>query len=283
MYFGAHFSIQGGFHIAAEKAKEMGCTTFQIFTRSSRIWKSKPLDPELVAKFRETVEKLSLNKPVVHLPYLPNFSTDDPPIFEKSHNSLKEEILRCDALGIPLLVIHIGSHKGKGLEHGISNVISHLDKVQEELAKTGVNVCLETMAGTKNSTGSRFEEIGRILDGVNDDRQLAICFDTAHVFAAGYDIRTPEAVDETLDAFDNHIGLDRLKVIHCNDSKADFGGGKDRHEHIGSGFIGESGFKAFFSNRKISSLDIPVILETPIDERGNHETDLNALREIVGF
>ncbi|RMG21820.1 MAG: deoxyribonuclease IV [Methanobacteriota archaeon] len=283
MYFGAHFSIKGGFHIAAEKAREMGCTTLQIFTRSSRIWKSKPLDEKLVEKFRSAVNELKLHKPVVHLPYLPNFSTDDPAIYEKSHHSLREEILRCDSLGIPYLVIHIGSHKGKGVENGIKNVISHLEKVQEQLDKTGVKICLETMAGTKNSTGSRFEEIGKIIEGVNDNKQLGVCFDTAHVFAAGYDIRTPETVENTIEAFDDAIGLVRLNVIHCNDSKFDLNSGKDRHEHIGQGHIGKEGFRAFFTNKRVATLDVPVILETPIDERGNHETDFKALREIVGF
>ncbi len=283
MYFGAHFSIQGGFHIAAEKAKAMGCSTLQIFTRSSRIWKSKPLDGKLAEKFKEAVKEFNLHKPVVHLPYLPNFSTNDPAIFEKSHNSLKEEISRCHTLGVPYLVIHIGSHKGKGVDAGIDNVILHLNKVAEYLSATDITICLETMAGTKNSTGSKFEEINRIIEGVSDNKQIGVCFDTAHVFAAGYDLRSPEAVEVTIESFDDTIGLNRLNVIHCNDSKFEFNSGKDRHEHIGEGHIGKDGFNAFFSNRRVAGLDVPVILETPIDDRGNHETDFKALREIVGF
>ncbi len=283
MYFGAHFSIQGGYHIAAEKANEMGCTTLQIFTRSSRIWKAKSMNPDAASKFKEAIQKSGLKKPVVHLPYLPNFATDDPTIYEKSNQSLKEEIQRCGLLGIQLLVVHVGSHKGKGVATGIKNVVKHLDSVNDVAAENKVYICLETSAGTKNSTGSKFEEIGSIIQKTSDDKMIGVCFDTAHIFAAGYDIRTPESVERTITEFENEIGLKRLKVVHCNDSKFELGSGKDRHEHIGLGNIGEKGFKAFFSNSRIKKLEVPVILETPIDEKGTHETDFKKLKEIVGF
>ncbi len=281
MYFGAHFSIQGGLHRSAERAKEIGCTTFQIFTRSSRSWKSKPLDPQDAVAFKEKSSELGFSKLVVHLPYLPNFATSDKAIAEKSRGSLMDEVQRCDMLGISDLVIHIGSHKGEGLDAGIRNVVEHLDRIVDINPK--VKVCLETSAGTKNSVGSKFEEIGTILSKVSDAKVFGVCFDTAHVFAAGYDIRTPETVETTMETFDSAIGFNMLRVIHCNDSKTEYGGNADRHEHIGKGHIGTEGFKAFFSNKRIQSLDVPVILETPENEEGNHETNFKALKSIVGF
>jgi deoxyribonuclease-4 len=211
------------------------------------------------------------------MPYLPNLSSPRMVIYNKSLKSLNAEFERCETLGVPYVVTHLGSHLGKGQKVGLERLVAAVNLAFEKNAND-VMLLLENTAGTKNSMGSTFEEIQRIIDGIEDKKRVGICFDTAHAFAAGYDIRTADTVSTTLKRFDSVLGLGRLKVIHLNDSKGQLGSGRDRHEHIGMGYIGEEGFKALFRHEAVRGL--PFIMETPIDERRDEAGNIKKAREL---
>ncbi len=277
MLLGAHVSISGTIDKAVDRARDLRCTTFQIFTRNPRGWKAKKLSDEEVEEFRKKMKEYNYNIAVSHMPYLPNISSPILQTFRKSVSSLIQELERSGELGLNYLVVHIGSHLGKGLDAGIKKaaeaVNTALSKVDND-----VMILLENMAGQRNSVGSRFEDIKRILNLIEYPDRVGVCIDTCHAFAAGYDLRTREAIENTLRDFDEIIGLRLLKVVHINDSKGDLGSHLDRHEHIGMGKIGENGFKELFHNPHIRNL--PLILETPVDSRGNFATNLAKCREL---
>ena len=277
MLLGAHVSISGSIDKAVDRAKELGCTTFQIFTRNPRGWVAKPLKKDEVEKFREKMEKHGYKIAAAHMPYLPNISSPIKQSHQKSVKSLIEEVERTGRLGLQYLVVHVGSHLGKGLSNGIKQaakaVNTALSKVDND-----VMILLENMAGQKNSVGSRFEDIRRILDLIEYPDRVGVCLDTCHAFAAGYDFRTRKAIDQTLKDFDQIIGLKRLKVVHVNDSKGGLGSSIDRHEHIGLGKIGTKGFRELLHHPVIRPL--PLILETPVDSRGNFATNLAKLKKL---
>ena len=275
---GVHVSISGRLDNAPDNARELGCDTFQMFTRNPRGWKFSKLDDEEVQGFRKKTSEYNLAPVVTHMPYLPNLSSPKKAIYNKSVKSLTAELERCGILGIPYVVTHLGSHLGKGADVGLENLVSAINFALGK-NKNDVMLLLENTAGTKNSMGSTFEEIRRIVDRIEDKKRVGVCFDTAHAFAAGYDIRTPAGVDQTLKRFDSVLGLDRLKVIHLNDSKVELGSGRDRHEHIGLGHIGEEGFRALFKHENVRT--VPFILETPIDDRRDAEGDMKKVRDLA--
>jgi len=275
---GLHVSISGTLDNAPDNARELACDTFQMFTRNPRGWKFSRLADQEVQEFRKKTREFGFSPVVTHMPYLPNLSSPKKAIYNKSVKSLSAELDRCGVLGIPYVVTHLGSHLGKGADIGLVNLVSAINVALNQ-NKNDVMLLLENTAGTKNSMGSTFEEIRRIVEGVEDKKRIGICLDTAHVFAAGYDIRTPDGVEETLRRFDSTLGLERLKVIHLNDSKGELGCGRDRHEHIGLGHIGEEGFKALLKHEATRSL--PFILETPIDDSRDAEGDMKKARSLT--
>ena len=277
MLLGAHVSISGSVDKAVDRAKDLGCTTFQIFTRNPRGWTAKPFKKDEVEEFRRKLEEYGFKIAVAHMPYLPNLATPDKSVYKKSVKSLMEELKRTERLGLPYLVLHVGSHLGKGIEGGIKRVAEGINTAFSKV-DNDVMLLLENMAGQKNSVGSRFEDIRRIIDLVNDKNRIGVCFDTCHAFAAGYDLRTKKAIENTLEDFDKIIGLKRLKVVHINDSKGDLGSCIDRHEHLGLGKIGLRGLREFVHHPTIRPL--PLILETPVDSRGNFKTNLAKLKKI---
>jgi deoxyribonuclease-4 len=211
------------------------------------------------------------------MPYLPNLSSPMKLLYNKSLKSLIAELDRCDILGIPYVVTHLGSHLGKGQDVGLENLVSAINEALSA-SHSNVTLLLENTAGTKNSMGSSFEEIKRILDRVEKRSRTGVCFDTAHAYAAGYDLGSPRGVNETVAKFDSVLGLRLLKVIHLNDSQAGLGSGRDRHEHIGMGYIGEKGFRAIFKHEALR--DLPFIMETPIDERRDDVGNIRKVREL---
>ena len=274
---GAHMSISGSIDQSVDRAKDLGCTTFQIFTGNPRGWDINTLNDDITKLFIEKIKKNNYNKIVTHMPYLPNLATSNDIIFNKSVKTLKNELIKCDKLAIPYLVTHLGSHLGKGIEVGIENVTKALRIALEEV-DNNVKILLENMAGTKNSVGSKFENIIKIIDGVDNQDKLGVCFDTCHAFAAGYELRNLEGIDNTLKDFDEIIGINKLKVIHLNDSIGEFNCNRDRHQHIGLGYIGENGFKTFVNDSRIKHL--PMILETPSN---NERDDVGNLLEIKTY
>ncbi|MFY9194472.1 MAG: deoxyribonuclease IV [Methanoculleus sp.] len=278
---GCHVSIAGSIDRAVERAGERGCDTFQIFSRNPRGWRAKDLDPGVVSAFRAAVEASGIGPVVDHMPYLPNLASPDDRIYEKSVAALTEELGRCASLGIPYLVTHLGHHRGSGIDTGQGRVIAAIDQAFVDAGEENdVMLLLENTAGEKNSVGSAIPDLATIREGVDARERIGICFDTCHAFAAGYDLRTVEAVDAVFGELEDRIGLDPLRVIHLNDSKGDLGSGLDRHEHIGLGSIGEEGFRHILRHPAVRGL--PLICETPVDERRDDGGNIAKVRELAG-
>ncbi|RMF31696.1 MAG: deoxyribonuclease IV [Candidatus Nitrosothermus koennekii] len=271
---GVHVSIAGSIDQAVDRALSLNCTAFQIFTRNPRGWKGKPLDDEEADRFKEKVKKskININSICVHMPYLPNLASPKEEQYKRSVEVLVDEAKRCEMLGIKYLVIHLGSHLNAGVDVGMRNIVNACIKASE-VSKT--IILLENMAGQKNSIGSKFDELRRLLDMLDDKNRFGICFDTCHAFAAGYDIRD---ADKVIEEFDNKVGFENIKIVHLNDSKSDLGLNSDRHEHIGLGYIGEDGFKKILHSKL---RQLPLILETPIDKRRDDIGNLNKVKELA--
>ncbi|MFQ6094787.1 MAG: deoxyribonuclease IV [Candidatus Bathyarchaeia archaeon] len=278
MKLGLHVSISGTIDKAVDRAVERGCNTFQIFTRNPRGWRWKELIPEDAKAFIEKVNQHKISPVFGHMPYLPNLASPREEVYEKSVESLTSELNRCERLEIPYLVTHLGSHLGAGKEEGFRRIINAIN-IAFSKAEGNVMLLLENTAGTKNSMGGSFEDIRYIIGRVAVQNLVGLCFDTCHGFAAGYDLRTMEAVEDTIRELDEMIGFERLKLVHLNDSMGDLGSRIDRHEHIGMGRIGEEGFRNILRSR---FGQLPLILETPIDKRRSDVENLEKVRELAG-
>ncbi|MEM3380546.1 MAG: deoxyribonuclease IV [Candidatus Bathyarchaeia archaeon] len=274
---GVHVSIGGSIDRAVDRAKEKGCDTFQIFTRNPRSWSFRKLFPLEVKRFKDKLRMSSIEPAVAHMPYLPNLSCPKNSVYKRSVSALITELKRCSMLEIPYLVTHLGSHLGKGRDVGLEHITGAINASFDSF-KDNTVLLLENSAGGKNTIGSSFTEIREIIDNVDEKDRVAVCFDTCHAFAAGYDLRTNKDVERVVEEIDEVIGWDLLKVIHMNDSKGVLGSSVDRHEHIGIGHIGEDGFRAILHNEFFREL--PIILETPIDERGDDILNLQKIRRI---
>lgn len=275
---GVHVSIAGSIDLAVDRALNLGCTSFQIFTRNPRGWRYSPLPGDEVQRFREKLSRVDIKPVVAHMPYLPNLASPKGEVYAKSVESLKTELARCAMLDIPFLVTHLGSHLGSGKEKGFKRVIAAINECLEE-DQGKATLLLENTAGTRNSMGSSFQDIQYIFERITVRDRVAICFDTCHAFAAGYDLRSEAAVETVMEEFDDLIGVDQIKVIHANDSKGGLGSNIDRHEHIGLGKIGRSGFGAVISYNNFKYL--PYILETPVDSRRSDRENLEELKRIA--
>ena len=275
---GVHVSIAGSLDLAVDRAKDAGCDVFQMFSRNPRGWAYQPVNADVADAFKKKIRTTGLI-PVDHMPYLPNLASPKPEIYEKSVPALTAELDRCGTLGIPYLVTHLGHHLGDGIAGGRARVIAAINTALVA-SKSPAMLLLENTAGEKNSVGSSFEHIRGIMDGIEDKKRIGICFDTCHAFAAGYELRTPEGLAETLQQLDESVGLRNLCLIHLNDTKGDRGSGLDRHEHIGLGFIGEEGFRHILHNTVFSSL--PLVCETPVDDRRDDRGNIAKVRELAG-
>jgi deoxyribonuclease-4 len=282
MQVGLHVSIAGSIDRAVDNAVAMGCTAFQIFTRNPRGWIAKPLGTTDITNFKKKLAESKINRfaTAVHMPYLPNLSSPDDDPFTKSVNSLTDEAKRCSKLGIPYLVAHLGSHKGAGDKKGIEKLIKAFTKAATN-TPDDVTLLLENTAGHKNSVGSDFEQLASIFFELKPAKRFGICFDTCHAFAAGYDLRTEKTASQTLEKFGDAIGFEHLKIVHLNDSKGELGCNIDRHEHIGLGQIGEKGLA--YAIKFMNSKKIPIILETPIDERRDDIGNLKKVKDLASF
>ena len=276
---GVHVSIAGSISLAVTRAAEAGCNTFQIFSRNPRGWGYRELPAEDTAQFREALANSGIFPVFDHMPYLPNLATPREEIYGKSCAALTAELLRCSTLGIPFLVTHLGHHLGEGIGEGRARVTRAVN-LALEAAPHSVMLLLENTAGEKNGVGSTFEDIRAVIDGIEYPERTGVCFDTCHAFGAGYELRTPEGIGETLDRLDEVIGHSCVRLIHLNDSKGDLGSGLDRHEHIGLGSIGEEAFahmlqSDFFQKR-------PLICETPVDGRRDDRGNIRKVLELAG-
>ncbi len=260
LLLGAHMSIAGGMHTALERAMSIGCTTMQVFVKNNNQWHGKPLTDEDVATYKELRVKSSIAPVMAHDTYLINLCAADENILAKSRTTLKDEFDRCGRLGIEYLNFHPGSHMGRGEAEGIKRIAESLNLIHADTHVTTKSV-LETTAGQGTAIGHRFEHLRAIMDLVDERDRMAVCIDTCHIFAAGYDIVTERGWEKTFREFDDIIGLDRLIAFHVNDSKRELGSRVDRHEHIGKGKIGLEGFRLLMNDTRFEH--IPKILETP--------------------
>ena len=274
---GFHVSIEGGIDKAVDRALELRCDTFQIFTRNPRSWAYRALREGEAEAFREKRGMAGIDPVFGHMPYILNLASPSEEIYRRSVGSLSAELGRCSALGVPMLVTHVGSHMGSGLEKGIERVVGALNLTLEG-DSSEVSILLENEPGSRNSVGSRFEEIRAILDGVDRRERVAVCLDTCHAFAAGFDLRTREGLGTMLELFKTDVGFDRLKLVHLNDSIGGLGTGVDHHEHIGLGEIGLKGFRLILRSRLAEA---PMIMETPVDERRPDEENMRIARELA--
>jgi len=273
---GMHLSISGSLDRAVDRVHELGCDTFQIFTRNPRGWIGRRLEPVEVEAFRRKVEHYGVDPVFAHMPYLPNLASPKDSVYRRSVKVLQVELERCEVLGIPFLVTHLGSHLGAGKSKGRERVVSAINRSLSTV-RNDVVLLLENSAGTKNSVGSYIHEIGEIMTNLDEVERVGFCFDTCHAYAAGYDLKTLHGLREVIEQLDQYIGLDKLRVVHLNDSKGGLGSRIDRHEHIGMGRIGEEGF----INILRSSLSkVPLILETPVDNRRSARENLGKVREL---
>lgn len=263
LLLGAQMSIAGGVDLAPLRGQEVGCRAIQLFTKSSNQWRARPLPPEEIERYRANLQATGITQAVAHDSYLINLASTDPALHQRSMAAFLEELERAEALGIPYLVTHPGAHMGAGEEAGLRQVSNGLRELLKRTKGYRVQVVLETTAGQGTSLGHRFEQIAILLDQIGLPERTGVCLDTCHIFAAGYDIRTPDGYADVLGTFDQVVGLSRLKVIHLNDSKKDLGCRVDRHEHIGKGAIGLEAFRCLVTDPRLRGL--PMILETPKD------------------
>lgn len=248
MQIGCHVSIAGGAFNAPANAEALGCEVFQIFTRSPQGGPAPVLSTEALAAFRQATAQHHQAAWVVHTPYYINFASANPRIKRGSAAIVREELERSSMLGAGYLMTHLGSSKDVTPVKGKSLVVEGLLTALKGYAGSTL-FCIENSAGSGSTIGSRFEDIAEMIDRIESQAPklkgtIGVCFDTCHAFASGYDLRTPTAVQVTMREFDRHLGLDRLKLVHANDSKFGLGEAKDRHEHIGRGHIGLAGFTA---------------------------------------
>lgn len=306
--FGAHQSIAGGLHKAVESAAALGMDTVQIFThspsqwavtsvnpageeplRSGNIltknnnqWRAKPLSDEDVSRFQTALFELQVGAPIAHNSYLINLAAPDEELWRKSIAAQREELERAERLGIPYVVAHPGAFTSSSEAAGLSRIVRALDEIHAETPSLKVRTLLETTAGQGSCLGCRFEHLATILAGVKNPERLGICFDTCHVFAAGYPLRTATEYRQTMNSLSNIVGLEQVQAFHLNDSVKPLGSRVDRHAHIGKGCLGLEPFRHLLNDPRFRN--IPMYLETPKEEVDGEHMDavnLRVLRALI--
>ncbi len=275
MLLGAHVSIAGGIFLAPERGKELGCDCIQIFSKNQMQWAAAALAEKDAEVFREAFLRSGLQSAVVHGSYLTNLASPDPKLLEKSRKAFLLEMERCAQLGIELLIFHPGAHMGAGEEKGLKTIAESLEWVLER-GPEGITLTLENTAGQGSLLCSGFEQLAKIIELVGEKKRVAVCIDTCHTFAAGYDfVQDYSAVWRE---FERTVGLEKIRAFHLNDAKAQCGSHLDRHENIGKGKIGKDGFVQLMNDRRFEK--IPMNLETPGGDMG-YKKDLKFLRSLI--
>jgi len=254
-------SIRGGVSTAIERARSINCTAMQIFVKNNMQWFARPLRREEIRAFLDHVQRGELLSIFAHANYLINLAATNPQFHANSIRALSEELIRADQLRLPFVVLHPGAHLDAGEEAGLEKVVESIDRVLAGLPKIKTRIALETTAGQGSCLGNKFEQLAYIIKRVLEPERLCVCLDTAHLFAAGYDITSEASMRKTLREFDRVIGRDRLVAVHLNDSKTARGSRVDRHEHIGKGRIGLDAFRFIMRDRRFRQ--VPKVLETP--------------------
>jgi deoxyribonuclease-4 len=279
--FGAHMSIAGGCHNALLDAQAHGCATVQLFTKCASHWEARPLSDDEVRTFRRTLRQTRLRQPMAHDSYLINLASPDDALYRRSLEAFVIELQRAERLGLRYLITHPGAHIDSGEEVGLARVATALDEVHARLPDLRVRILLETTAGQGSTLGHRFEHLARIFERVAAPERLGVCFDTCHVFAAGYLLSPQVEYERTMAAFDDTIGLRRLRVFHLNDSLKPHGSRLDRHAHIGRGHLGLEPFRLLLNDPRFRKH--PMVLETAKEEGDNDDMDTVNLATLRGL
>jgi len=278
---GAHCSAAGGVENAPLIAARLGCSAFQLFTGPNRQWRAKRLRASEVEAFRRNVARAGIRSVLAHAVYLINLAAPDGEIWRRSLRAMAGEVRRAHELSIPWVIVHPGSHKGRGMAWGIRRVADAMNRTFHETEGRLAGIALEVTAGQGDSIGHRFEQLAAIIDLVEDRDRVKVCFDTCHAHAAGYELRNREGYDLTWREFDRELGIKNLVAIHLNDCKSDIASRIDRHTHIGEGKIGRVGFKLIMNDPRLKN--IPMIIETPKEEDVDRfdSRNLNLLRRLI--
>jgi len=273
-------SISGGVSMAIERARSIDCTAMQIFVKNNMQWFARPLSRAEIRAFLDHVRRGELLSVFGHASYLINLATTNLQFHANSIRALAEELVRADQLQLPFLVLHPGAHLGAGEQAGLEKIVNSIDEVFRKIPNVKTKIALEITAGQGSCIGHRFEHLAHIIENVREPERLRVCLDTAHLFAAGYDISSESGVRKIFCEFDRVIGRDRLVAIHVNDSKTPCGSRVDRHEHIGKGRIGLDVFR--FIMRSPRFRKIPKVLETPKSkDLAEDVINLNTLRRFA--
>jgi deoxyribonuclease-4 len=278
---GAHTSISGSLVNAVEEAAGLGLSTFQIFTRSPRMWRSAPLDAEQVAEFKDARAEFGLGPLVIHGNYLMNMAASDAAVRRPSTEAFRDEVERALTVGADYLVIHPGSCKGHTLGKAMTTLAGSIARATKGLRWNGLRLLLENTAGGGQTMGRGFEELAEMRSLIEQKASIPVgfCIDTAHCYESGFDISTAPGLEETLAKIDRTLGLENVPVIHTNDSRTALGSRCDRHEHIGAGHIGREGFRRILHHPQLT--DKAFILETPADEKGTHARNVKAIKSLL--
>lgn len=278
MKFGAHVSIAGGVFNAPQNGVDATCDVVQIFTKNQRQWRVKELSDADIEKFKAEERRTGVKVVCVHASYLINLGGFDLQKLEQSRSNFIVEMLRTEALEIPYLIVHPGSHVGEGEKDGLKRVSESLNFVLDKSPSFKLKVLLEATAGQGSNLGFTFEQLAEIKSLIYAKEKIGFCIDTCHIFAAGYELRTKEGYRKTMDRVDELLGADQVGIIHANDSKYELGSRKDRHEHIGDGELGLAGFSNLVNDDRFK--DVPFIIETPGGPKKDQE-NLAKLRQLV--
>jgi len=275
---GAHISIAGGYHKAVQKARTLGCDCLQLFTKNSNQWRAKEISPEEAGRFRAALTELGISHPVAHDSYLINLASPDKALWRKSADAFVIELQRADMLGIPYVIAHPGAYISGSEAGGLRRVIRALDRIHAQTHGIQAIPLLETTAGQGTSLGWQFEQLAAISTGVKDPHRLGLCFDTCHVFAAGYPLGTQDDYEATMHALDSLVGIGRIKAFHLNDSRRGLGSRIDRHAHVGRGQMGLEPFRLLLNDPRF--FHVPMYLETPKGQENGVDFDAVNLKTL---
>jgi len=271
-------SIGGGFSDVPARARSIGLDAMQVFTKNQRQWISKPLNMDDVQHYIDNMKKYGIRITLAHASYLINLAAPEQEKFQKSVESMVHELQRCDTLQIPYLIFHPGAHMGEGEKAGLKKIVDGLDRIIEKMEGINAKITIETTAGQGTNLGYKFEQIAFMMDNVSDRSKVKVCMDTCHIFAAGYELRSKEGYEKTMEEFSRTIGFENLVAVHLNDSEKALGSRVDRHAQIGYGYIGKEGFRNLLNDKRFQNM--PLILETPGGE-ALYPQDLKIIESIL--
>lgn len=279
---GAHMSIAGGYYKAVEAAKASGCDCVQVFTKNNNQWRAKPITEDDSAAFRDQLADDQISHPISHASYLINLASPDDALWEKSVDAMIVELERADQLGIPYVVVHPGSFTSATEAKGLARISKGLNLIHRRRSKLKAVTLLENTAGQGTNLGWDFQHLGKIIDKLSQPERVGVCIDTCHAFAAGYPMDSKADYKETMKQLDEHVGIDKVKAFHLNDSKREFGSRVDRHEHIGDGEMGLEPFRNLLNDKRFQK--VPMYLETPKGDAKSEDLDaknLKTLRNLI--